>query len=78
VREDGPHYWDQVYLSRIRYADYGEPSDRRFLVTVDFRYSLRPDPFSDYRAGFELRTVRRCPILRPTMLHPRQFAPWFC
>lgn len=57
---DGPHHWDQSYLSHIRYVDYGDPSNPQFLVTVSFLYEDRPDHFSDYRAGFEIRTVRRC------------------
>ena len=31
-----------------------------FLVSVTFVYEERPDPFSDYRAGFEIRTRLRC------------------
>ncbi|MGZ4997479.1 MAG: SpvB/TcaC N-terminal domain-containing protein [Methylobacter sp.] len=57
---DGPHHWDQRYLSEIRYVDYGDPAQPQFLVTVRFVYEDRPDPFSDYRAGFEIRTVSRC------------------
>ncbi|MCE7985211.1 MAG: hypothetical protein DYG89_28905 [Caldilinea sp. CFX5] len=57
---DGPHHWDQLYLSEIRYVDYGEPATPQFLVKVRFHYPDRPDPFSDYRAGFEIRTSRRC------------------
>jgi hypothetical protein len=74
VRTDGPHHWDQLYLSEIRYVDYGDPAHPQFLVKVRFIYDgpmwrpgqsplppkTRPDPFSDYRAGFEIRTVRRC------------------
>jgi YD repeat-containing protein len=60
IQTDGPHHWDQLYLSQIRYADYGDPANPRFLVTVKFFYENRPDPFSEYRAGFEIRTVRRC------------------
>jgi hypothetical protein len=30
------------------------------MVVVTFHYEDRPDPFSDYRAGFEIRTSRRC------------------
>ena len=37
-----------------------------FLVTVDFEYEPRPDPFSDYRAGFEMRTTLRCHTIRVT------------
>src|SRR5713226_1985016 len=57
---DGPHQWDQLYLSGIRYADYGDPGNPRFLITVAFTYEDRPDPFSEYRAGFEIRTIKRC------------------
>ena len=60
VQSDGPHRWDQLYLSRIAYCDHGAPDAPEFLVTVVFHYEPRPDPFSDFRAGFEVRTVRRC------------------
>jgi hypothetical protein len=60
TQTEGVHSWDQVYLSRIRYVDYGDPSNPSFLVTVAFTYANRPDHFSDYRAGFEIRTVQRC------------------
>lgn len=65
---------EQLYLQRIRYVDYGSNADD-FLVSVVFLYDdaqdppavvpefgkkPRPDPFSDYRAGFEIRTRRRC------------------
>ncbi len=51
---------DQVYLQRIRYADYGNPNNPQFLVSVTFHYEDRPDPFSEHRAGFELFTRKRC------------------
>jgi len=57
---EGVHHWDQLYLSEIRYVDYGTPATPQFLVTVKFSYEDRPDHFSEYRAGFEMRTVRRC------------------
>jgi RHS repeat-associated protein len=60
IQEEGPHRWDQIYLKTIRYGDYGSPSAPQFLVTVDFVYEPRPDPFSIYKAGFEIRTARRC------------------
>jgi RHS repeat-associated protein len=60
VQTDGPHQWDQLYLSEIRYVDYGDFANPQFLVRVKFTYENRPDPFSDYRAGFEIRTIRRC------------------
>jgi RHS repeat-associated protein len=57
---DGPHHWDQLYLKRIRYADYGDRDAPQFLVSVAFEYETRPDPFSEYRSGFEIRTQKRC------------------
>ena len=60
VQTDGSHHWDQLYLSEIRYVDYGDFANPQFLVRVKFTYETRPDPFSDYRAGFEIRTIRRC------------------
>jgi len=59
-REDGPHRWDQLRLREVRYIDYGPRENPEFLVRVALEYESRPDPFSDYRAGFEIRTVRRC------------------
>ena len=59
-REEGPHRWDQIYLKSIRYGDYGAAGAPQFMVTVDFVYEDRPDPFSTYKAGFEIRTTRRC------------------
>ena len=60
VSDDGAHRWDQIYLKSIRYADYGAKEAPQYLVTVEFVYDPRPDPFSTYRAGFEIRTTRRC------------------
>jgi Insecticide toxin TcdB middle/N-terminal region/Salmonella virulence plasmid 65kDa B protein/FG-GAP-like repeat len=56
------HLWDQAYLKRIRYTDYTDPETggERFLISVTFNYDERPDPFSEYRPGFEIRTTRRC------------------
>jgi RHS repeat-associated protein len=58
----GPHCWDQLYLKRIRYADYLEQGETQFLVSVTFVYTDadRPDAFSEYRPGFEVRTRKRC------------------
>jgi hypothetical protein len=58
--EDGPHRWDQIRLKTIRYADWGPREAPQFLVSVTFLYEARPDPFSSYRAGFEIRTTQRC------------------
>lgn len=61
VNTEGVHNWDQLYLSTIQYVDYGpDPTNPSFMVTVQFTYADRPDHFSDYRAGFEIRTVQRC------------------
>ena len=58
--EEVSHQWDQLYLKRIRYVDYTAQGDTRYLVSVTFAYADRPDSFSDYRAGFEIRTTKRC------------------
>ncbi|MDI2127062.1 SpvB/TcaC N-terminal domain-containing protein [Yinghuangia seranimata] len=60
----GPHAWDQPLVSRISYADYGDRARPDFLVSLEFLYEPRPDPFSDYRAGFEIRTTLRCKAVR--------------
>jgi RHS repeat-associated protein len=57
---NGSRQWDQLYLDEIAYADFEEGGETKFLVTVRFLYEERPDPFSDCRAGFELRTRERC------------------
>jgi RHS repeat-associated protein len=57
---DDERQWHQLYLKQIQYADYGEPNNPQFLAKVRFSYEDRPDPFSEYRAGFEIRTLRRC------------------
>jgi hypothetical protein len=41
VQTDGPHHWDQKYLSEIRYVDYGTPASPQFLVAVRFTYEDR-------------------------------------
>lgn len=70
----GERNWDRLYLRRIRYADYtaGDGTEQ-FLVSVSFEYEQLPSryetdhpaerrvyPNSDFRAGFEIRTRRRC------------------
>ncbi|HEY9284959.1 MAG TPA: SpvB/TcaC N-terminal domain-containing protein [Pyrinomonadaceae bacterium] len=57
---EGPPEWDQLYLQDIRYVEYTENAQQRFLYHIRFVYEQRPDPFSDYRAGFEVRTALRC------------------
>jgi RHS repeat-associated protein len=62
LREVNGHNWDQIYLKRIRYIDFKEQTTTRYLVSVTFIYegNERPDAFSEYRAGFEIRTRKRC------------------
>jgi hypothetical protein len=57
---EGPHVWDQFYLHTITYGDYEQDGQTRFLVAVTLVYDERPDPCSEYRAGFEIRTRWRC------------------
>ena len=57
---DGPLAWDQIYLETIRYVDFGRRESPEYLVSVEFIYEPRPDSFSSCRAGFEIRTTRRC------------------
>jgi RHS repeat-associated protein len=69
LRDQGAHpghRWDQPLVARISYADYGDRARPSFLVAVDFEYEQRPDPFSDHRAGFEIRTSLRCHRIRVT------------
>jgi RHS repeat-associated protein len=41
-------------------VDYKEDGQTRFLISVNLTYEGRPEPFSEYRSGFEIRTTRRC------------------
>lgn len=63
-RDFAPARFDQLYLKQVRYGDYTHPDtgSREFLVSVTFDYDAvdRPDCFSTNRAGFEIRTRRRC------------------
>jgi RHS repeat-associated protein len=58
--QDAEHDSDMIYLSRIRYADYDDGGETKFLCSVSFVYEERPDPFSFYKQGFEMRITRRC------------------
>jgi RHS repeat-associated protein len=49
----------QRYLAEVRYADHGDPANPQYLISVRLVYDTRPDPFSDRRPGFELRTTQR-------------------
>lgn len=63
--------WDQLYLKRIRYINYDRDGETKFLVSVTFHYQERPDQFSEYRPGFEIRTTRRCNLIE-IRTHPDQ------
>ncbi|MDX2032572.1 MAG: SpvB/TcaC N-terminal domain-containing protein [Blastocatellia bacterium] len=54
--------WAQIYLRRIQYVEIDQPAigAEPFLVSVDFIYADRPDPFSSHLSGFQIRTTRRC------------------
>lgn len=62
--DEPPHHWDQPLLTEIAYADHGDRDAPDFAVKVLFTYGDRPDHFSGYRAGFEMRTTRRCATIR--------------
>jgi RHS repeat-associated protein len=51
----------QRYLHRIRYGNQTPGhDDARFIVEFEYDGAVRPDAFSTYRPGFEVRTWRRC------------------
>jgi RHS repeat-associated protein len=58
--QDAEHDSDMIYLSRIRYADYVDGGTTTYLCSVSFVYEERPDPFSFYKQGFEMRITKRC------------------
>lgn len=64
-----PYPFAQLYLKRIKYVDYPHNDVKRHLCSVELDYSERPDPHSEYRQGFEIRTTRRCTAVR-TYTHP--------
>lgn len=55
-----PHNSDQLYLSSIKYNQYYDEDVKKHLCEVRFEYEERPDAFSVYRQGFEIRTTKRC------------------
>ncbi|CAN5782747.1 hypothetical protein BH18ACI4_BH18ACI4_20010 [soil metagenome] len=58
--KNGHDLGEQPLLKRIRYVDHEAGGQLDFLVNIKFEYESRPDAFSDYRAGFEVRTTKRC------------------
>ena len=67
-RDDGG---SQRYLETVAYADYGDPANPSYAITVTVTYddTPRPDPFSNRRPSFELRTT-----LRATQIASRRLA----
>jgi hypothetical protein len=57
------------YLSRARYGNRTARGTTPMVWSFDVEldYTTRPDPYSSYRAGFDVRTARRCSRIR--MLH---------
>ncbi|KAE8309263.1 virulence plasmid 65kDa B protein-domain-containing protein [Aspergillus transmontanensis] len=54
-QHDNPgHYMFEVVL------DYGEHTAIAPTTQEDEKWDLRPDPYSAYNSGFEIRTYRRC------------------
>ncbi len=47
----------EVYLSEIRYGPGAEPWEHFYVVRLS--YEVRPDPQTDYRSGFKVRSSRR-------------------
>jgi hypothetical protein len=52
----------QLYCSEIRYSI--SRLDSSIHHTVAFEYETRPDAFSSFLSGFEIRTARRCREIR--------------
>ncbi|MBB96910.1 MAG: hypothetical protein CML68_20220 [Rhodobacteraceae bacterium] len=54
------------YPVSIRWGNYVESGSERWAMDLRFDYGgeERPDPFTSCRAGFALRTLRRCAALR--------------
>jgi YD repeat-containing protein len=61
----------QRYLAEIGYADVGDATHPTFAIRVVFTYQPRPDAVRDRRAGFEIRTARRCTQI-DTLIQPPQ------
>lgn len=60
VRKDEYHQWDQNYIKEIKYVDYQVEGQKAYLMRVLFNYENRLDAFSDYKSGFDIRTIQRC------------------
>jgi hypothetical protein len=56
------HRWHRPLLSGIRWADNPDPPS--FLARLELAPEPRPDPFSTYTSGFEVRTTLRYRCVR--------------
>lgn len=64
-RKNAYHEWDQNYLEEINYVHYLDSNQKeKALVKVTFEYEKRPDPYSSYKQGFEVRTTQRCSAIK--------------
>ena len=69
VKSDDKYPYSQVYLSRIKYADYPNGDEKSHLCSVKINYEPRPDKFSVFNSGFEIRTKKRIANIE-TYTHP--------
>lgn len=63
VLNKGSRCYDQIYLSSVRYANYEDatqPAGINYMCELRLQYEYRPDAFSTYKQGFEIRTTKRC------------------
>ncbi|MFG1610484.1 SpvB/TcaC N-terminal domain-containing protein [Actinoplanes sp. NPDC049265] len=72
------------YLTRIDYGPYRDDAGlTKYAFAMHFDYgdrtggapASRPDPFSTFRAGFEIRTDRLCRAIRVTHHLPEELGP---
>lgn len=59
LRPDVPVPGDNSWLFEV-VLDYGDHADTTPAPTPDSAWLARPDPYSTYRPGFEVRTYRLC------------------
>ena len=67
--ELSPYPFAQLFLKRIKYADFTHNNEKKYLCSVELEYTDREDAHSEFRQGFEIRTRRRCTSVN-TFTHP--------
>lgn len=87
LSETGHDLRSNRYIDRINYGNL-TPDGSEYAFSILFGYgqfnvdqpdqpagqwSVRPDPFSSYRSGFEIRTLRRCQNIFVQHSFPDQF-----